>query len=443
MSYQDTKTKFETWCGNLKKEGLLDDAGYKKCMSGYENPSIENIDLAKYPESRTSKLHSFGMSDTQASNLLYSDLTKNKEVACFLTDPKQTTFLIADPATGKVAMKDDTVESIIESRNYEQAVFIIKLTTDGIYKILNKQSGKYLTIDPETKKALINTNEQNVASSFKLIQTGNNKYIYAFEAVNYPGEYLQCVESPHVSDSGEHRYWYLNRLAAENADAPSESSVDISQSRTYANVLLTKLFTYKMDYYLVIAQLEFVKLLRDGILSRVDNTKETGIIQYYKAEQDRLGLSNELLGAITNSIQNEVVSREGALLTEKEAELQDELNKHSKTTLEATRKSIENLMDILDNAIAEKRAQNKNLNSYIDSINAKTTAIIQETDGLEKQERVLDHKLRINEQYGDQIIQHENSYKTNIYVLIGAIIVMLAFIFYLGYKLYMRYREIF
>lgn len=432
MDYLQTQTKGLAWCEKLKDANLLTPDNYDKCVGLYASPGLDNITIPSYPESRTSKEHSFGMTKKQGANFMYTDLTKNRQITCFMSNLEKNKYLAVDPDSA------DKLILLPESATGEYVVFIIKLANNGMYTVINKATGNYITVNPANGQLVVDSAVLTDNCYFKLIQTGTNKYLFTFESSVMPGKYIILDDVPHVSADGN-KYWFLDKLV-DGAELGS-TDTDIPESRALINNLLANIQDVRGDYFVILAKIEFLKLLKTKLQ---ELTQPTGsIVTYYKENQTLLGLSNDLINSIEFSVSNEINQNEISKINDMITELVAESQRMSSDTYMTVNVKSAKLIELLETLNAKKRLDITKLNGQISSLTNKHRSIADEMDNIDKATDALNEKLAINDKYAEHAEFQDTGYTYDLYSMVVIGIILCVCIAFFGYRLIQRYNTVF
>ena len=438
MNYQQTKQKVLKLCDVLNKEALLTDAELENCRRSFAFEG-QNIDLELYKMAKTSKEYSFGMSESQGTDMLYNDLTKAKQIKCFLASADKKSYLSIRPG---IPNELYLAPNEITQDTQEYIVFIIELQRvgkyAGSYTILCAETGNYLSINQDkTISATGNTITDDCY--FKLSQGGPSQYLYTFESAKYPGRYLIADNPVSVANTGS-KYWYIERINP-NTDIISGADTGIKKDETAALIddLLAKINAAKLNYYMILSQIEFLSLMKNKMYNLVKSQGD--IMNYYfdKKDNRELDISEDLLKYIQFSINNELRTHEGSQIDDFINELTVEAEKVKGSEYATANDKAVRLQDLINKQIESKKTQIASLNSMIESISARQRDLNQQQELIEsRQDRITTKKQVIDKNY-DLSLNNNSGYRIEFYYSIGVCILLLALIGFFGYKLWIRF----
>jgi hypothetical protein len=440
MNYQETKQKVLKLCDSLNKEGILSEAELENCRRSFAFEG-QNIDLELYKLAKTSKEYSFGMSENQGTDMLYNDLTKAKQIKCFLASADKKSYLSIRPG---IPSSVYLAPNEITQDSQEYAVFIIELQRvgkyTGSYTILCASTNTYLSINKDKTISATGT-ELSDDSYFKLVQGGPSQYLYTFESAKYPGRYLISDNPVIVSGTGP-KYWYIERISP-NTDIVSSDDSGIKKDETAALIddLLAKINAAKLNYYMILSQIEFLSLMKNKMYNLVKSQGD--IMNYYfdKKDNRELDISEDLLKYIQFSINNELRSHEGSQIDDRINELTAEAEKIKGSEYMAANAKAQRLQDLINKQIEGKKSQIASLNTMISSISARQRDLNQEQELIEtKQDRITTKKQVIDKNY-DLSMNNTSGYRVELYYTIATGIILLALIGFFGYKLWQKFSS--
>lgn len=438
MNYHQTKEKVFQLCDKLNKEGLLSEAELENCRRSFAAEG-QNIDLELYKIAKTSKEYSFGMSENQGSDTLYNDLTKTRYIKCFMASGNKKSYLSLRPGI-PTSVYMAPAELTQETQEYN--VFIIELQSTGkyagSYTVLSANTNTYLMV--ETNKTISVTGTELTDNCFfKLAQSGPNKYLYTFESAKYPGRYLIADNPVAISNTGS-KYWYIEQLG-KDADLSGEPGLKKDETAALIDDLLAKINAAKLNYYVILAQIEFLSLLKNKMYNLVKSQGD--IINYYfdKKDNRELDISEDLLKYIQFSINNELRTHEGSQIDDLINELTAEAEKIKGSEYMAANEKASRLQELIEKQIAGKKEQIASLNTMIESISAHQRDLNSQQELIESKQERLNTKKQIIDKNYDLALHNDTGYKMELYYSIGVGIVLLALIGFFGYKLWLRINE--
>lgn len=440
MNYQQTKQKVLQLCDKLNKEGLLSEAELENCRRSFTFEG-QNIDLELYKMAKTSKEYSFGMSENQGTDMLYNDLTKAQYIQCFLASGDKKLYLSLRPGIpSSVYMAP--AELTQETQQY--SVFIIELQRigkyAGSYTILCTSTNTYLSINQDKTVDATGT-ELTDNCFFKLAQGGPSQYLYTFESAKYPGRYLIADNPVAISNTGS-KYWYIERISPDT-DIISGETTGIKKDETAALIddLLAKINAAKLNYYVILAQIEFLSLMKNKMYNLVKSQGD--IMNYYfdKKDNRELDISEDLLKYIQFSINNELRTHEGSQIDDLINELTAESEKIKGSDYNTANDKAVRLQDLIEKQIETKKTQIASLNNMIESISARQRDLNSQQDLIESNQARINAKTQIIDKNYDLALHNDSGYKIEFYYTIGVCILLLAMVGFFGYKLWLRVNE--
>lgn len=435
MNYQQTKQKVLKLCDNLNKEGILSEAELENCRRSFAFEG-QNIDLELYKMAKTSKEYSFGMSENQGTDMLYNDLTKVKQIKCFLASADKKSYLSIRPGiTSSVYLAPNEITQDTQ----EYAVFIIELQRvgkyAGSYTILCASTNTYLSINKDKTISATGT-ELSDDCYFELVQGGPSQYLYTFESSKYHGRYLIADNPVAVLSTGP-KYWYIERISPNTDIVTSDDTGD--ETAALIDDLLAKINAAKLNYYTVLAQIEFLSLMKNKMYNLVKSQGD--IMNYYfdKKDNRELDISEDLLKYIQFSINNELRTHEGSQIEDRINELTVEAEKIKGSEYLAANDKARRLQELINKQIEGKKAQIASLNTMITSISSRQRDLNQEQELIEaKQDRITTKKHVIDKNY-DLAKNNTSGYRVELYYTIATGIILFALIGFFGYKLWQRF----
>jgi hypothetical protein len=440
MNYQETKQKVLKLCDNLNKEGLLTEAELENCRRSFTFEG-QNIDLELYKMAKTSKEYSFGMSESQGSDMLYNDLTKAKQIKCFLASADKKSYMSIRPG---IPSSVYMAPAELTQETQEYITFIIELRRTGkyagSYTILSANTNTYLLIEQDKTISVTGT-ELTDNCYFKLSQGGPSQYLYTFESAKYPGRYLIADNPVAISNTGA-KYWYIERISPDT-DIISAESTGIKNDETAALIddLLSKINAAKLNYYMILAQIEFLSLIKNKMYNMVKSQGD--IMNYYfdKKDNRELDISEDLLKYIQFSINNELRTHEGSQIDDLINELTAEAEKIKGSEYATANDKAIRLQDLINKQIENKKTQISSLNNMIESISVRQRDLNSQHELIEnKQDRLITKKQVIDKNY-DLAQNNTFGYRIELYYSIATVITLLALIGFFGYKLWLRVSE--
>lgn len=444
MNYQETKQKVLKLCDKLNKEGLLTEGELENCRRSFTFEG-QNLDLELYKFAKTSKEYSFGMSENQGSDdLIRTDLTKVKYIKCFLSTSDKKKYLATRPGMpGELYMAPSEIINTTSNTNeLDYVMFIIELQTTGkyagTYTLMNAKTGNYLSINQDKTVSIAN-NTITDDCYFKLVQGGPNQYLYTFEAVKYQGRYLIADTPVRVGNTGL-KYWYIERINPNVVD----NVVDVNdpkfdETATLIDNLLKKINDSKLNYYVILAQIEFLTLMKNKMYNLVKSQGD--IMNYYfdKKDNRELNISEDLLKYIQFSINNELRSHEGSQIDDLIDKLTVEGAKIKGTEYEFANNKALKLQQLIASQINEKKKQISNLSQMIDSISARQRDLNQQQQTIETRESIIKNKKSIVDKNYGLVMVNDNDYKMDLYFAIVTGVILIGLIIFFGYKLWQRF----
>ena len=416
MNYQQTKQKVLQLCDKLNKEGLLSEAELENCRRSFAAEG-QNIDLELYKMAKTSKEYSFGMSETQGSDMLYNDLTKAQYIPCFLASGDKKLYLSLRPGIpSSVYMAP--AELTQETQQY--SVFIIELQRTGkyagSYSILCASTNTYLSINQDKTVDATGT-ELTDNCFFKLAQSGPNKYLYTFESVKYPMRYLIADNPITISNTGS-KYWYIEQLSSDT-DTSDDTGIKKDETAALIDDLLAKINAAKLNYYVILAQIEFLSLLKNKMYNLVKSQGD--IMNYYfdKKDNRELDISEDLLKYIQFSINNELRTHEGSQIDDLINELTAEAEKIKGSEYIAANEKASRLQELIEKQIASKKEQIASLNMMIESIGARQRDLNSQQELIESKQERLNVKKQVIDKNYDLALHNDSGYKMELYYSIA------------------------
>lgn len=441
MNYQETKQKVLKLCDSLNKEGILSEAELENCRRSFvfEGQNID-LELYKIGMAKTSKEYSFGMSENQGTDMLYNDLTKTKLIKCFLASADKKSYLSVRPGiTNELYL----APSEITQDTQEYIVFIIELQRTGkyagSYSLLCAGTGNYVSINKD-KTISANSNTLTDDCYFKLVQGGPSQYLYTFESAKYNGRYLIADNPVSVSNTGS-KYWYIELINSHSDVTSDDSALKKDETAALIDDLLAKINAAKLNYYMILAQIEFLSLMKNKMYNMVKSQGD--IMNYYfdKKDNREMDISEDLLKYIQFSINNELRSHEGSQIDDLIHELTVEAEKIKGSEYMAANDKSQRLQDLIEKQIENKKTQIASLNTMIESISARQRDLNQQQELIEtRQERISTKKQVIDKNY-DLAQNNTAEYRIELYYTIATGIILLALIGYFGYKLWQRFSE--
>lgn len=438
MDYQETKQKVLKLCDNLNKEGLLTEAELENCRRSFTFEG-QDIDLELYKFAKTSKEFSFGMNDNQGVDVLYADLTKNKIIKCFLASGDKKMYLSIRPGIpNELYMAPNEITE--DTQSY--ILFVIELQNigkyAGTYTLMNAGTGNYIEVNQD-KTISANSNVINDNCYFKLAQSGPSQFLYTFESAKYPGRYLIADNPVAISNNGP-KYWAIERISPDT-EIITDGALKKDEAAGLVNDLLAKINASKLNYYTVLAQIEFLTIVKNKMLNLVKSQGD--IMNYYfdKKDNRELNISEDLLKYIQFSINNELRSREGSQIDDLIDELTVEAERIRGEEYDAANEKGLKLKQLIDKQIESKKAQLAALNQMIESISARQMDLNSKQDLIDNKRGILKNKKEIIEENYDLALMNDKDYKIEYYYTIAAGIVLLACVGFFGYKLWQRFSK--
>lgn len=438
MNYQQTKQKVLQLCDKLNNEGLLSEAELENCRRSFTAEG-QNIDLELYKMAKTSKEYSFGMSENQGTDMLYNDLTRTMHIKCFLASGDKKSYLSLRPG---ISTSVYMAPAELSQETQEYNVFIIELQRTGkyagSYTILSASTNTYLTINQDKTISVTGT-ELSDDCFFKLAQSGPNKYLYTFESTKYPGRYLIADNPITISNTGS-KYWHIEKLSSDT-DISDDTGIKKDETAALIDDLLAKINAAKLNYYVTLAQIEFLSLLKNKMYNM---TKSQGdIMNYYfdKKDNRELDISEDLLKYIQFSINNELRTHEGSQIDDLISELTAEAEKIKGSEYMAANEKASRLQELIEKQIASKKEQIASLNMMIESIGARQRDLNNQQELIDSKQERLNVKKQVIDKNYDLALHNDRGYKIELYYSIGVGIVLLALIGFFGYKLWLRVNE--
>jgi hypothetical protein len=439
MNYQETKQKVLKLCDNLNKEGLLTEAELENCRRSFTLEGQE-IDLELYKFAKTSKEFSFGMNDNQGVDVLYTDLTKSKLIKCFLASADKKSYLSVRPGIpNELYMAPNEITE--DTQTY--ILFIIELQKvgkyAGTYTITNSATGNYMEVNQDkTVSALSNILNDNCF--FKLAQSGPTQFLYTFESAKYPGKYLIADNPVAISGTGP-KYWVIERINPETDIQDDNNALKKDETTGLIDNLLIKINSAKLNYYAILAQIEFLNLIKNKMLNLVKSQGDIMNNYFDKKDNRELDISEDLLKYIQFSINNEVRSREVSQIDDMINELIVEAERLKGEENDSANEKALKLRSLIDKQIESKKTQIASLNQMIESIGARQRDLNQQQDLIDnKKSKIKDKKDIIVKNY-DLALDNDKEYKYELYYAIVAGIILLACVGFFGYQLWLRFSK--
>ena len=438
MNYQDTKSKVIAWCEALHKQGIINEADLDNCRKSYTTLG-QGIDLGVYTDARTSKEFSFAMLDGQGETDTIRDLTKRKQFKCMISNIDMDKYIAIRPnIPGQLQLTDDSLTNMTKAGNEAQIIFLIQLQQNGYYTIQHITSGNYITVDSSSKILLCNTNIITDAGNFKMSQSSSKTY--SFESAKYPGNYIIEANPLTVSNTGN-KYWNLDIITTESS-SESNSGTTNEESKALINALLIKINNSRLEYYTILAQIEFLTLLRDKMYNLVKSQGDIMNYYYEKKDTRQLDISEDLLKYIQFSINNELRAHEGSQIDDMINELIMKAKDIEAGDYTISNEKSSKLIQLLKSQIAEKREQITGLNSMIEKVSAQQRELNNRQDGLEKKADKYDSKREVVDTNYNFTQAKEAGYEQEFKIIIGVSIILLALIGFFGYKLWSRFKTV-
>lgn len=437
MNYQDTKQKVLSWCEELKKQGIINETDLDNCRKSY-NSLEQGIDLGAYSEARTSKEYSFGMLDGQGESDAISDLTRRKYFKCIIGNINMDNFLSIRPGIpGALYLSSTSIDDTIKNNDYEYLIFIIQLASNGNYTLMNEKTGNYISVNKD-KTLSAESNIITDAAYFKLAQSSAKTF--SFESVIYAGKYI--IESnPLLVANNGNKYWVLD-IIEDNIDISDTNNVATNEAKLIINNLLASITATRLEYYNILAQIEFLELLRNKMYNMVK--AEGDIMSYYFDKKDtrQLDISEDLLKYIQFSINNELRAHEGSQIDDMIKELTFKAKTLESQEFNTANKKGKDLLDLLKRQINEKKTQLANLNIIIEKISAQQRDLNTKEHKIESKLAKYDTKKDIVDVNYNFTQAREAGYNTEYKIVIGASIIMIILVVGFGYKLWNRFKNV-
>jgi hypothetical protein len=469
MSMNNTNELVKKWCNNLYKEGLITRQDKDKCLLGEQKQE----ELKDYVRSLSSKEYSFGMSKFQGASATDIDLTKDEEIKCIIRTTsgfktQNYSNNLQDSNTQQninnknnlnnkkniyndndldiyrylsvymkelVIIKDDDYENNYMSN--KNIIFTLRLHSNGYYTLINDEFNTYIKVI-ETKEIV---NEKNLTDGcyFKLTKVDiNNKTFYKFESVVFPKYFLTSGQPIVISNnSSKAQLWNMIDISVPDEVSDSTEKLNEEINNNLLDKILNNLNQQRFNYFTVLAQIEFLKELKEQI-----KLKQQVIIDliYKNYENGKIDINQNVFNSIVDSIKNEFNVQEEQLIDNKINELETEsLGLKKKLNFN---KKMDNIFTILNEAIANKRYQITALNNVFKKVNSNNNILNKKIKVLDEKENKIDEILITSEKNNESSIKLFKTYKNNYYVYFIVIIIAILLILYLLYRLVNRIKEL-
>lgn len=444
MNYQDTKQKVLSWCQELQKQGIISDIDLDNCRKSY-NALDQGVDAGAYTEARTSKEFSFGMSDGQGESGMITDLTKRKYFKCTIATPGGDKYISANPG-GSDINKLSLVKGDAEGLDRANIIFAIQLANNGYYTIMNEGTGNYIDVTKD-KRLLAGSATPGDGSYFKLAQSGTGKKTYTFEPVKYAGRFICDADGGTdlltIAGTGN-KYWMLDIISEPDASSSDDDTMAGSAPETVLliNNLLANINETRLEYYNVLAQIEFLTLLRDKMYNTVKSQGD--IMNYYFDKKDtrQLDISEDLLKYIQFSINNELRSHEGSQIDDMIKVLTIKAKALELAEFNVATKRGTDLLELLKGQINQKKDQLASLNVMIEKINGQQRELNDKQSGLAKQIGKYDARKDVVDVNYKFTRDKQAGYELEFKIIIGVAVILMLLCGYFGYRLVRRFKAV-
>ena len=452
-NYKQTRDKLLKLCKNLYDEGVISDDDYKKCKTSFSNYGSKIT--GEYPEPGTSKKFSFGMSKNQGINDFNMDLTIKKRMRCMLktkfgfqvnqqeedenneNGKQNERILCVNDENNSLFLNKLSSDDIINSDKSRNILFLIEKKKNGYYTIKNEATENYIKVsnNVEFKNQLeIETNNITDAAYFDLRKKG--KY-YTFESMIVPGHKITSGNALKITDGSraEHN-WTISILDDETLDLNDEFEITKNSMNIITNVV-NDVRNTKFNYYRLFALTNFLMKLRKEILDRTfDENSE--IFDYYSTLTDSNGRNynnediNKMRESNNDNLQKYIIDRIDLDLTH----LENEKRKMYFTEVVPKESRLDNLTDVLEKYINNKKSQIKDINILFKSIVNKHKDISVKQNVYDT--KIEEHKSKsaVTDTNFNNINKKNKIESNKYYLLILLFILLILTIPYFGYRLY-------
>lgn len=216
-----------------------------------------------------------------------------------------------------VIIKDDDYENNYMSN--KNIIFTLRLHSNGYYTLINDESNTYIKVI-ETREIL---NEKKLTDGcyFKLTKVDvNNKTFYKFESVAFPKYFLTSGESISLTNnSSRAQLWDMIDISVPDEVSDSTEKLNEEINNNLLDKILNNLNKQRFDYFTVLAQIDFLKELKEQI-----KLKQQVIIDliYKNYENGKVDINQNVFNNIVDSIKNEFNVQEEQLIDNKINELE-------------------------------------------------------------------------------------------------------------------------
>jgi hypothetical protein len=444
MNYQDTKQKVLSWCQELQKQGIISDTDLDNCRKSY-NALGQGVDAGAYTEARTSKEYSFGMSAGQGESSMITDLTKRKYFKCTIATPGGDKYISVNPG-GSDSNKLSLVKVDADGLDRANIIFAIQLANNGHYTIMNEGTGNYIDVTKD-KQLLAGLATPGDGSHFKLTQSGIGKRTFTFEPVKYAGRFI-CEAEPGTNlltiASTGNKYWVLDIISEPdtNSSANGTGSGSTLETVSMINNLLANINATRLEYYNILAQIEFLTLLRDKMYNTVK--AQGDIMNYYFDKKDtrQLDISEDLLKYIQFSINNELRTHEGSQIDDMIKDLTVKAKDLELSEFNIANKRGTDLLELLRGQITQKKDQIASLNVMIEKINSQQRELNDKQTGLDKQIDKYDSRKDVVDVNYKFTQDKHAGYALEFKIIIATAVILMLLCGYFGYRLTRRFKAV-
>jgi len=491
MNEIETRDKGLLLCQNLLDKGVLSQPEFEQCSQIYQPSTgmaraVEGV-VQGIPDAKTSAEISFGMSPRQGKDELGYDIAKRPSYTTFFrlvnsdmyyrqTNRKGVTNAadkFSEPSTaamgGSIDIGADDKASVYMSIRLDtgllyltaidtnsadgavNAVFKVELRQDGNYTIQNTATKYYLQVvsDPTTKEPIVvaDNSELTVECLFKQVPLDGNRY--EFESVAKPSYYLSAVQDNGLvvglSGSREGRVWeleFIDGTSSESGMAP-EDAYDTAEAKGIIYSILEDVKAARSKYYLIDAQIEFLRSLRAQISGMV--SEDGPLMNYYRqlAASRTPGMTTDLLDSLAYSMQSEITGRELYAIDQELNKLSLDATKIRQVEMQSGSTKIAKVEQIIGNLISERRKQISGLTVLLDKITTRQNA-------LSSREDIITREMQYHDTTGQvvavnsEISQSRGKYtKWEYWGLIGFIALVVLCAVFMCYKLWGRWQTVF